>query len=120
MKNKHKYFRNKRYKQKLERDIDNHKTYYSNIYFITKEPDSKHIGEGFHRFCCGKDYFIYYDRPEIPYSIQYLHKDSRRSRCQVDLKKRTSKRVRQQFKQYGITYQYNQYRRAHEFWWELD
>lgn len=136
MKNKHKYFRNERYKQKLERDVDKHKTYYSNVYFITKEPDPKHIREDFHRFhwgwteeqrleyltrpARGRNYFIYYDRPEVPYSIQYFHKKSRRSRCQVDLKKRTNKRVRQQFKQYGITYQHNQYRRAHEFWWELD
>lgn len=42
-KRQHKWFRNERYKQKLERDVDNHKTYYSNVFFITKEPDYEYI-----------------------------------------------------------------------------
>ena len=37
MKRHHKWFRKERYKQKLERDVDKHKTYYSNVYFLTKE-----------------------------------------------------------------------------------
>ena len=42
-KRQHKWFRNDRYKLKLERDVDNHKTYYSNVFFITKEPDYEYI-----------------------------------------------------------------------------
>ena len=133
----HKWFRKERYKQKLERDVDKHKTYYSNVYFITKEPDLANIQREWNRCWAswwtderkwecltrpahGKDYYVYYDRPEVPYSIQYYHKSGRRSARQVDLKKRTNKRLRQRWKQYGETYQNNQYRKVHEFWWELD
>jgi hypothetical protein len=133
----HKWFRKERYKQKLERDVDKHKTYYSNVYFITKEPDLADIQREWNRSWAswwtdekkweyltrpvrGKDYYVYYDRPEVPYSIQYYHKSGRRSARQVDLKKRTNKRLRQRWKQYGETYQNNQYRKVHEFWWELD
>ena len=41
MKRHHKWFRKERYKQKLERDVDNHKTYFSNVYFTTDEPDPR-------------------------------------------------------------------------------
>ena len=137
VKRHHKWFREQRYKQKLERDVDNHKTYYSNVFFITQEPDPKYIRERFYQNWAswwteekkwdyllqkehGKDYYVYYDRPEIPYSIQYYHKSPRRSARCVDLKKRTNKRLRQRFKQYGETYQHNEYRKVHEYWWELD
>jgi hypothetical protein len=137
MKRHHKWFREERYKQKLERDVDKHKTYYSNVYFLTKEPDPKYIREQMSKHWPhwwteekmweyltrpdrGKDYFTYYDRPEVPYSIQYYHKSTRRSAHCVDLKKRTNKRVRQRWKQYGEIYQNNKYRRVHEYWWELD
>ena len=137
MKRHHKYFRKERYKLKLERDVDKHKTYYSNVYFLTKEPDPKYIREEMARHWPrwwteekmweylttpdrGKDYFTYYDRPEVPYSIHYYTKSPRRSAHCVDLKKRTNKRVRQRWKQYGEIYQNNEYRRVHEYWWELD
>lgn len=136
-KRQHKWFRNERYKLKLERDVDKHKTYYSNVFFITQEPDPKYIREQISKRwprwwteeriweyltkpTHGKNYFTYYDRPEIPYSIQYYHKSPRRSACCVDLKKRTNKRVRQHWKQKGEIYQHNEYRRVHEYWWELD
>ena len=134
---RHKWFRNERYKLKLERDVDNHQTYYSNVFFITKEPDPKYIRKRFYqhwsswwteekKWDCllqkerGKDYYIYYDRPEVPYSIQYNHKSPRRSKRQKDLKKRTNRKIRQAFKQKGKVYQNNEYRRIQEFWWELD
>jgi hypothetical protein len=137
VKRQHKYFREKRYKEKLEHEVDNHKTYYSNVYFITKEPDPKYIQEQLNKHWPywwteekiweyltrperGRDYYIYYDRPDVPYSIQYYHKRSGRSKHQKDLKKRTNKRLRQRWKQYGEEYQNNEYRKVHEFWWELD
>ena len=136
-KRQHKWFRNERYKLKLERDVDNHQTYYSNVFFITKEPDPKYIRERFYQYwsswwtevkkwnCLlqkerGKDYYVYYDRPEVPYSIQYRHKSPRRSARQKDLKKRTNRKIRQAFKQKGEVYQNNEYRRIQEFWWELE
>ena len=137
IKRHHKWFRNERYKLRLERDVDNHKTYYSNVFFITQEPDPKYIRERFYQHWAhwwtdekkweyllqkerGKDYYVYYDRPEVPYSIQYYHKRANRSRRQKDLKKRTNRRVRQAFRDKGEIYQHNEYRKLQEFWWELD
>ena len=139
----HKWFRKERYKNKLEHDVDAHRTYYSNIYFTTEEPDPRDIRE--HTDCIeraaairgisieealnryiererkwGNGRFVYYRRPEVPYSIRYYHKKRGRSKCQKDLKKRTNRRVRQDWKQYGEYYNHNDYRRTTEFWWELD
>ena len=137
MKRHHKWFRKERYKNKLEHDIDKHKTYYSNIYFITQEPDPAYIERRWNTSWAswwtdekkweyltkpahGKDYYIYYDRPEIPYSIQYYHKPTRRSKRQKDLKKRTNRKVRQAFREKREIYQHNEYRKLQEFWWEMD
>ena len=136
-KRQHKWFRNERYKLKLERDVDKHKTYYSNVFFITKEPDYEDINRRWNEHWAhwwtdekkweyltrkerGKDYYVYYDRPSVPYSIQYYHKSPRRSARQKDLKKRTNRKVRQAFRDKGEIYQHNEYRRIQEFWWELD
>lgn len=143
MKRHHKYFRKERYKNKLEHDVDAHHTYYSNVYFTTDEPDPRDLRENKdHIFWAmgikgisfekalndyiererkwGNGRFIYYKRPEVPYSIRYYDKKSKRSRHQKDLKRRTNRRVRQRWKQYGEEYQYNDYRRTTEFWWDLD
>ena len=107
------------------------------MFFITKEPDYEYIQrewctrwaswytderkwEYLTRKERGKDYYVYYDRPSVPYSIQYYHKPTRRSANCVFLKKRTNKRLRQRWKQKGENYQHNEYRRVHEYWWELD
>jgi hypothetical protein len=136
-KRQHKWFRNERYKLKLERDVDKHKTYYSNVFFITKEPDYEYINRRWNEHWAswwtdekkweyltrkerGKDYYVYYDRPSVPYSIQYYHKPPRRSACQKYYKKRTSRRLRQKWKQRGEVYQNNEYRKTTELWWELD
>ena len=140
MKNKHKWFRKERYKQKLERSVDKHHTYYSNVYFTTKEPDPRYLRERLHmnRSCGwwkeideewienhskpdrGRDTFTYYKRPEVPYSIRYYYKKKGRSDSQTLLKKQTARRVRQRWKQYGEVYQHNEYRKTVEFWWDLD
>ena len=139
-KRQHKYFRNQRYKQRLEHEVDNHRTYYSNVYFVTKEPDPRHLREDIHMYRCrgkwkitdeewiareskpddGRNTFTYYKRPEVPYSVRYYYKNAGRSKHQKFLKKRTSRRLRQRWKQYGETYQHNEYRRTTEFWWDLD
>ena len=136
-KRQHKFFRNERYKSKLEHDVDNHKTYYSNVYFLTKEPDLEWIQRQWNRHWPawwsdekkweylakpdkGKHYYTYYHRPSVSYSIKRYYKSPRRSARCVDLKKRTNKRLRQRWKQYGEVYQNNEYRRVHEYWWELD
>lgn len=137
VKRQHKYFREQRYKERLEHEVDNHKTYYSNVFFITKEPDYEYINRRWNECWAhwwtdekkweyltrkerGKDYYVYYDRPSVPYSIQYYHKSPRRSARQKDLKKRTNRKVRQAFRDKGEIYQHNEYRRIQEFWWELD
>ena len=139
----HKWFRKERYKNKLEHDVDAHRTYYSNVYFTTDEPDPRDIRDNIYRLSWAADLhdisieealnryienerkwgngrFVYYRRPEVPYSIRYYYKKRGRSKCQKDLKKRTSRRVRQRWRQYGEEYQNNDYRRTTEFWWDLD
>ncbi len=76
-KRQHKWFRNERYKLKLEHSVDNHKTYYSNIFFITKEVDYEYVQKRWNEHWSywwtderkweyltrkehGKDYYIYY------------------------------------------------------------
>ena len=140
MKNKHKWFRKERYKQKLERSVDKHHTYYSNVYFTTKEPDPRYLRERLHmnRSCGwwkeideegivthskpdrGRDTFTYSKRPEVPYSIRYYYKKKGRSKHQTFLKKQTARRVRQRWRQYGEVYQHNEYRKTTEFGWDLD
>jgi hypothetical protein len=139
MKNKHKYFVNQRWKNKLEHDVDEHKTYFSNVFFVTKEPDPRYMRETFHRYCCGREWlyedrlayvmreargregaYVYYARPEVPYSVRYQEKKVGRSHHQKDLKKRTNRKLRRLFKQKGEIYQHNEYRKVQEFWWELD
>lgn len=139
----HKWFRKERYKQKLERDVDNHKTYFSNVYFTTDEPDPRDLRENIHTISWAADFhdisieeatkryierekkwgngkFIYHHRPEVPYTTRYYYKKAGRSKHQKFLKKKTSRRVRREFKQKGELYQHNHYRRVQEFWWELD
>lgn len=111
MKNKHKWFRKERYKQKLERSVDKHHTYFSNVYFTTDEPDLRDLRENIHLISWAADFhgisieeatehyierekkwgngrFIYYDRPEVPYSIRYYYKKKKRSNHQTFLKNR--------------------------------
>ena len=142
-KRQHKWFRNERYKLKLERDVDNHKTYFSNVYFTTNEPDPRDLREYTDHIYWfaernnlsleeaieayiernkkwNNNQFVYYHRPEVPYTVRYYYKKVGRSKYQKFLKKKTSRRVRRDFKQKGELYQHNQYRRVQEFWWELD
>ena len=143
MKRHHKWFRKERYKQKLERSVDKHHTYYSNVYFTTDEPDPRNLREHMDHIMWaaafngipleeeiehyierdrhwGNGRFIYYKRPEVPYSIRYYYKKKGRSDSQTFLKNRTARRVRQRWKQYGEVYQHNEYRKTTEFWWDLD
>ena len=85
MNNRHKYFRNLRYKQKLENN-HNKGGYSANVYFITQEPDTRARREDNNFYLrnpdrspeewdkrTGHDYFMYFDRPEVPYSIIEHH-----------------------------------------------
>jgi hypothetical protein len=84
MNNRHKYFRNLRYKQKLETKHDRG-GYNSHVYFITWEPDTRDRRESNNSYLSnprltpewdkrrGHDYYMYFDRPEVPYSIIEHH-----------------------------------------------
>ena len=84
MNNRHKYFRNLRYKQKLETKHDRG-GYNSHAYFITWEPDTRDRRESNNSYLSnpkltsewdkrrGHDYYMYFDRPEVPYSIIEHH-----------------------------------------------
>ena len=84
MNNRHKYFRNLRYKQKLEADYSQWNGRYTNVYFVTQEPDPRYIRECEYRYpySCwsvyskyrGHDFYLTWKRPEVPYSIlEYQH-----------------------------------------------
>lgn len=120
MNNRHKYFRNLRYKQKLE---SQYKAYrYSGICFYTKEPDPRYERE--HQYCwcwCGDDkyrghdYYIYYDRPEVDYTICENSLGYRRNAKRY-FKKYSNKKVRRA----KDVSNHNQYRKIFDLWWIID
>ena len=103
MNNRHKYFRNLRYKQKLETNHDRG-GYNSNVYFITWEPDTRDRRESNNCYLSnpkltpecdrrrGHDYYMYFDRPEVPYSIIEHHWG--RSGWKKVMKQQTARRNR--------------------------
>lgn len=144
MNNRHKYFRNLRYKQSLETRYNHRRTgrhgSWTGTYFITDEPDPRDIREQFFQyeqririndvpyeeFCekrlnellkkyRGHDYYLYYDRPEVEYSI-------------LENKKETYGKMKSYYKKYSNrvvrrskdVLQNNQYRKQFDLWWTLD
>lgn len=125
MNNRHKYFRNLRYKQKLESQYDNRDYSWCRVYFITKEPDPRHAREWGYRYpySCwsvddkyrGHDYYLYYDRPEVPYSI-IEDRDRPFGKNKKFYKKYTNKIIRHS----KDALQHNQYRKQFDLWWTID
>ena len=125
MKNKHKYFKKLRYKQKLETKYNNRGYAGSNVYFLTKEPDPRYMREWGYRYpySCfsvdkkhlGHDYYLYCDRPEVPYSI-VEHTDRPYGKSKKFYKKYTTKVVRHS----KDMLQHNQYRKMFDLWWTID
>ena len=102
MNNRHKYFRNLRYKQRLEAGYNQWNGRYTNVYFITQESDPRYIREygykypysGFSVFdkYRGHDFYLTWKRPEVPYSIlEYQHG---RNGWKQLMKQQTSRRNR--------------------------
>lgn len=143
MKNRHKYFRNLRHREQLESKAHVCKTYWSHTMFYTKEPDARDIREHSqfiyweaNRFNMtiddavenyikreknvGNGRFIYFEKPEVPYTIHKVQTDPRYSRRRKDLCKYANKVVRQRWKQYGEVYQHNEYKKVFDVVWSLD
>jgi hypothetical protein len=143
MKNRHKYFRNLRHQQKLEAKSHGSRTYWSHTMFYTEEPDTRDIREDmstilwvmarkcismedairehiewYNRHTNGR--FVYYERPEVPYTIHKVPTDPRYSRRRVDYKKYSNKLVRQAWKQRGEVYQHGRYKKLFGIAWEMD
>lgn len=109
---RHKYFREQKYKQKLEAKYYTYGgAWYSGVYFITAEPDPRSIRESRTLYelyphldpkevdrAQGKNYYRYYHRPEIKYSIK-KHEHGR-SGMKNTLKKRSKDRFRTICKRY--------------------
>ena len=99
---RHKYFREQKYKQKLESKY-NAIGRYSNVYFITTTPDPRAIREWQHfyspRWLPGewdkkrsRNYYEYYSRPEIAYTIlEHAHGNSG---YKADLKKQSKNKLK--------------------------
>ena len=116
---KHKYFRRKDYLNKLENKFNYH------TYYITKEPDPRrrrehesldyyYIARGleFDKPQIGRNYYIYYKKPEVKYSIQRWHTNSSYSRLKKSWKKSSNRRVR-----YSKDYiNHGGYRRLNDYW----
>jgi hypothetical protein len=122
MNNRHKYFRNLRYKQKLETQYNNRDYSWSRVYFVTKEPDPRYAREWGDRLYYridkkyrGHDYYLYYDRPEVPYSI-IEYTDRPYGKSKKFYKKYTSRVIRHS----KDVLQHNQYRKQFDLWWTID
>lgn len=142
-KNTHKYFVNQRHKNKLEANSGGFRTYWSHIIYYTKEPDSRDIRENtssilyraerwdkpveeiiqhhidwYGRHTKGR--YMYYKKPEVPYTIHKVHTDPKYSKRRKDLCRQANRRVRHRAKQYGEIYQNRQYKKVYDVAWELD
>jgi hypothetical protein len=118
MKPKHKYFRNQRYKNSLERKYNNgyNESYPSNIVFLTEEQDSRAKREA--TWWCSYDFkkktrYIYYAKPEVPYTIKEEHHKP----CKVKrFFKKYSNRVVRRTKD---IYKGRSYKKVFDLWWTL-
>jgi hypothetical protein len=139
MNNRHKYFRNLRYKQKLESRYDNRDYSWCRLSFVTNEPDPRYIREYAHKYQFrskndityeekvqnflddankpfrGHDYYLYYDRPEVPYSI-IEYKDRPYGKNKKFYKKYTTRILRHSKE----VLPHNQYRKQFDLWWTID
>lgn len=142
-KNTHKYFVNQRHKNKLEARSHGFRTYWSHVKYYTKEPDTRDIRESmssilwtmerkdmsmdeaiqdhiewYNRHTNGR--FLYYERPEVPYTIHKVHTSPSYSRRRKELCREANRRVRHHGKQYGEIYQGNLHKRLSDVAWDLD
>ena len=144
MNNRHKYFRNLRHKAKLEGKAGSWRTYWSHVKYYTKEPDTRDIREcisSILRIANHKNIsveeaikehiewsrkrgtsgsFMYFEKPEVPYTIHKVQTDPRYSRRRKDYQKYSNKLVRQAWKQRGEIYQHCEYKKLFGIAWELD
>ena len=141
MNNRHKYFRKLRHQEKLAGKGEGcWKTYWSHTMYFTEEADPRDLREHSqqiywraerlgsieaaieeyinHDKINGK--FIYYNRPEVPYTIHKVHTSPSYSRRRKDYKKYSNKRVRQGWKQRNEEYQHCEYKKVFGIAWELD
>ena len=120
-KSKHKYFRNKRYKEKLNNKYipgyaNKHKEY------ITKEPDTFYQRtyqvfwyDGFNEKQRGRHYWLYFEKPEVPYTIKV--KQNHR-KYPAYLRKVHRRRIRKTYEDEIING--GLYKKYNEYWWDID
>lgn len=143
MKKQHKYFKNLRHKEKLEGKGDGWRTYWSHIIYYTDEPDPRDIRDNMTTILWvanrkgisieeaikdhverysrhTRDSYMYYEKPEVPYTIHKVHTDPKYSRRRKDLCNYANRLVRRRWKQYGEVYQHNEYKKVYGVAWELD
>lgn len=120
-KSKHKYFRNKRYKEKLD---NKYIPYYANKHkeYITKEPDTLYQRtyqvfwyDGFNEKQRGRHYWLYFEKPEVPYTIKI--KQNHR-KYPAYLRKVHRRRIRKTYKNEIIDN--SLYKKYNEYWWDID
>ena len=144
MNTRHKYFRNQRHKKKLEARAGTQKTYWAHVMYFTDEPDPGDLRRNqnviLHRSRyyesvedslnwyidfdrkMGNGKFIYYEQPEIPYTVHKVYTKKSYSKRRQDLLKYANRLVRRRWKQCkeDDSYQHRQYKKVFDVAWELD
>ena len=118
MKPKHKYFRNQRYKNSLERKYNNgyNESYPNNIVFLTEEQDPRAKREENWLWSYDfkkKTHYKYYARPEVHYTV--MEEQYRQSEFKRFFKKYSNRVVRRS----KGSYRGGSYKKVFDLWWTL-
>lgn len=130
MKNRHKYFRNQRYRAKLENKYDGSHIY-NGIVVLTKEPATNQpIELDWYGNAKGPDY--YYDRnrnryeyfspivkPDVSYTVLKICYVNRGNNYKTWLKKFRNRQFRHNNKNW-VSSERRSYQKLYEYWWDID
>lgn len=65
--------------------------------------------------------YIYYERPSVPYTVMRIYSCNWGKAAKKFYKRQCNRSIRRELKNHSdIIYQYNDYRRAREYQWEID
>lgn len=114
MDSRHKYFRNQKYKQKLMAKYYQgyNRSYPSNIVFISKDK-ATNINYPDIYFDKSHGRYVYWQKPDVPYSIQ----EKKYSLNKKWLRTSLNRRLRHV--SYDENIDHGRYRKLYEYWWVI-
>lgn len=120
MKNRHKYFRNQRYKHSLEIRYTNINAYMGPekfLVFITSEPDLK-VENSLYYYKESRGCYIYLDRPNIPYTLicKNCHNRSKRKKIYRNY---CNRKFRKNNQKWLNSSNRAMYKKVNEYWWNI-